>query len=330
MKYSQTFRVGALVTTAIAVASIYTLVFAREDTESSTKFVRFNEKKTGEATLDTAIVTYRNKDGVTVHLVGAVHIGERSYYDALEKAFDTYDAVLYELVKEKGVDVKELQGKRRKSTGGAFDAVTILQRWLTDTLKLEFQLDRIDYTRDNFIHADLDLETFVSLQNERGESLLVLMLRAMKHSLERRSRGEKVKDVTLVDLVRIFLSKDRTREMKLVMARQMQDIEAQIAGIEGPNGSVILTERNKAAMRVLKKSLGSGKKNIGIFYGAAHMPDLETRLRGLGFKKTGTAWHVAWDMTESTAPSIPKKAKKPKKAPADAKNRPPVKSKPSQ
>ena len=35
-----------------------------------------------------------------------------------------------------------------------------------------FQLDGIDYNAGNFVHADLDTETFHRMQEERGESIL--------------------------------------------------------------------------------------------------------------------------------------------------------------
>ena len=53
-----------------------------------------------------------------------------------------------------------------------------------------------------------------------------------------------------------------------------------------------------AAMKVLKEQLEAGKKNIGIFYGAAHLRDMEERLKAMKFEREGSEWRVAWDMTE--------------------------------
>src|SRR6476620_8096225 len=49
--------------------------------------------------MQTAIVRYVPKDGddrkgLVVDLIGAVHIGEKSYYDALNKEFEKYDVLL--------------------------------------------------------------------------------------------------------------------------------------------------------------------------------------------------------------------------------------------
>ena len=271
----------------LVAAGLWSLTADEQDakTEKPSDFLRFVENEDG-AQLRTSIVTYKRDDGVRVHLVGALHIAEKSYFKDLQKTFKDYDALLYELV-----------GDRPPPPGArSSNPLSMLQRWMKNTLELEFQLDAIDYRKKNFIHADMNVETYLRLSRERGESIFSLMLRAMQHELERQRRGEQVAQITIVDLVRVFLSKNRSNQMKLVFGRQFEHIEATLSGLEGKQGSVILTERNKVAMRVLKETLDDGKENIGIFYGAGHMPDLEKRLLKLGFKKTASEWRVAWNM----------------------------------
>ena len=52
-----------------------------------------------------------------------------------------------------------------------------------------------------------------------------------------------------------------------------------------------------------------GRKKLGIFYGAAHMPDMEKRLQKMGFAQVGKPrWLVAWDIgsrLERPDPKIP-------------------------
>ncbi len=69
--------------------------------------------------------------------------------------------------------------------------------------------------------------------------------------------------------------------------------------------SVIVTDRNRKAIQVLKRELAKDRKRLCIFYGAAHMPDLEQRLVDLGFTKKSQRWLTAWDV----------RAKKPAKSP---------------
>jgi len=70
-------------------------------------FLRFVDRGTTGSKLETADVAYRNADGATVHLVAAVHIGERDYFEGLNESFKLRDAVLYEMVKPKDMPAPE-------------------------------------------------------------------------------------------------------------------------------------------------------------------------------------------------------------------------------
>lgn len=260
---------------------------AELEKDQAPKFLRFVEDNEGGGRLETAIVSYQNPQGVKVHLVGAVHVGENKYYRDLNKTFATYDALLYEMVKPKDAG-PPLPGM------ASDNVVSIFQRLLKDVLELEYQLDGIDYTPRNFVHADLDAETFARMQEERGESIFTLMLRQILNEM---SNPQQMPQISLPELVVAFTAPDRARHFKLLLGRQFEDIESKVAGMEGPGGSVLLTERNKAAIRILQQTIGAGKKNIGLFYGAAHMKDLDQRLRTMGFTPVSTQWRTAWDMT---------------------------------
>ena len=104
-------------------------------------------------------------------------------------------------------------------------------------------------------------------------------------------------DKQLEDLVKVFTRPDSSRQMKLMLARNMAKMENDAMGLSGPEGTVIVTERNKAAIKALQKALKDGKKDVAIFYGAAHMPDMSERLVKLGFTPTKTDWRMAWDLT---------------------------------
>ncbi len=263
------------------------------------KFLRFIDDGDGGGRLEAAITTYE-KDGVKVHLVSAVHVGEKKYYDGLAKTFQGYDSLLYEMVKPKDAPVPGA-GARSESMVSAF------QRMLKDALELEFQLDAIDYTAKNFVHADLDAETFEKMQAERGESIFTLMLRQL---LDEMSKPQQAPEIELPELLMAFLSPDSARHFKLILAKQFQDIDAKVSGLEGPGGSVLVTERNNAAINVLKDSIAKGQKNIGIFYGAAHMSGMSKKIEEMGFKWVDTEWRVAWDMTPKEGDFIIKQVKK--------------------
>jgi hypothetical protein len=254
------------------------------------KFLRFVEERDG-GRLETAVATYKNDKGQVVHLVAAVHIADTGYFAALNKVFEGYDALLYEMVKPKDMGAPGAAGERANGVG----LVHIIQKGLKMFLDLDYQLDGIDYTKKNFVHADLTAEEFNRMQDERGESIFGLMLQQMMKELMKGDAGA-AQDIDPMALLGALSSEDSARQLKLLLARQFEHMDEMVAGLEGPNGSVLVTERNKAAIKVLKEQLAAGKKNLGIFYGAAHMKDMEQRLMDEGFKRTGVEWRVAWDM----------------------------------
>jgi hypothetical protein len=56
-------------------------------------------------------------------------------------------------------------------------------------------------------------------------------------------------------------------------------------------------------IEVLEQRLKAGDRKLGIFYGGAHMPDLEKRLlTQLGFKRLGHRWLTAWNIKKKAEP----------------------------
>jgi hypothetical protein len=256
-------------------------------------FMRFVDDNHGGGSLQTADVTFRNPAGVTVHLIAAVHIGEKSYYDGLNRDFKGYDAVLYELVNSKNA-APPAPGDAEKSS----NPISEFQIFLKKFLDLDFQLDDIDYTAPNFVHADLDRETFEKMQADRGESFEQIMLHQLIKALtDPPTTQPATADDSDVDLITVLTRPDAERQLKVVIARQLGQMDLSAMGLDGPGGSVLVTERNKAALSTLSDSITAGKKNLAIFYGAAHMPDMTKRLEALGFSPVSTQWNLAWDLT---------------------------------
>ena len=163
---------------------------------------------------------------------------------------------------------------------------------------MKFQLDHIDYTAPNFVHADMDMETFLRRQEEKGENLLSLIEKG--HAAQ-----EKAGDGGSFDFNQMFtlFGSDSTPDgNKLTLGRQFHHIEGLLGGMEGDEGSVLVGERNVAALEVMEEQIAAGKKKLGLFYGAAHLPDFDRRLREeYGFVRTGTGWLTAWDIDKAAA-----------------------------
>ena len=283
------------------------------------KFLRYvPDARSGGGELQTSIVTYRNADGVTVDLIGAVHIGDASYFEELNHRFDAYDAVLFEMVRPRAAAAADAEGGAAPKKPGAATAPNLrrprslgwigtLQRFMRDHLELEHQLEAIDYDQPNFVHADLDAETFLAMQEQRGESFMMLMIQAMLREMGKGPGAAGAGQVNPFELLAALQAPDRARQLKIVLAKQFEQMDETLDALEGPKGSVILTERNRAALRVLRNRIELGDDKLAIFYGAGHFKGMEKILaEEMGFKQAAEPqWITAWDLTKPTPTTRP-------------------------
>lgn len=232
---------------------------------------------------------------VQVDLVAAVHLGDAEYYEQLNERFKTYDAVLYELVIPEGTEIDENTfSKENRDERG--NILASLQQGMSKTLSLEHQLNCIDYTPKNFIHADLTMEEFVEKISERGD-LGQTFSRAMMHSV---TSGAQEKSAKVEGkLIASLFARNKSLTLKRAFAESMLDqMEESLWILGGDEGSAIISDRNAVAEKRLKEQLEQGKTKIAIFYGAAHLPELEKALqKDFQLKKTQTDWLIAWDLT---------------------------------
>jgi hypothetical protein len=286
--------VGADPATAPAVAKAAPESPANAEPEEA-KFIRLRrDDQKQPIAMETAVVRYTSPDrpGVAVDLVGAVHVGDKAYYDALNKLFEKYDVVLYELVAPEGTRVPK--GGRK---GPPTHPIGALQDGMSTVLELQHQLNCVDYTRANFIHADMSPDEFGKAMEQRGESFVQMFLRLMGQGMAQSATGGGNDAAILMAL----FSKDRATTLKVAMAQQFENLDGQLAVLDGPGGSTILTERNRKCFEVLDKQLASGKKAIAVFYGAAHLPDMQRRLEAdYGLKRTSEEWLPAWALRGSS------------------------------
>ncbi len=290
----------ALVTLATAEAPPMTAQpGAKSTAETESPFVRLLRDDAQEpVALQTSIIRYvkPQTDGQKFHvdLVGAVHVGEKSYYERLNKEFDKYDVVLYELVAPEGTKVPKGGGKRSGHPIGT------VQDGLKDLLGLEHQLSLVDYHKANFVHADMTPEKFSASMEKKNEGMWQMMWRAMGYSVARQNARDPA-GLQSWALLGAMMSRDG-QSMKREMAKQFEDVENMTGMFEGPEGSTILSERNKVALEVLQKQIAAGKQKLAVFYGAAHLPDMDARLhKEFGLVRKSVEWLTAWDLREKPA-----------------------------
>ena len=231
-------------------------------------------------------VPERANDRFSVDLVSAIHIGEPEYYAELNDRFRDYDTLLYELVAPQGTIVT--RDTERKGF------ISNAQMTMTRLLDLSFQLDEIDYTPANFVHADLSGDELSQSMADRNESLYTYFWRVFFASM--REYGKDPLGLRDWQLIAAILRDDDDGALKKMLAYELVDIE-RIQDVLGEDSdSAVIGARNERAIEVLHSELDSGAKRIGIFYGVGHMPDLEERLLKMGLVPKKTDWVDAWDL----------------------------------
>jgi hypothetical protein len=277
------------------------------------EFIRVEETETATH-LQTAVVRF-TKGEASVELVGAVHIADKKYYEALNQRFEGYEALLYEgiggdkpaaapaaaaeveeappeepvepeVAEEAPVDeipAAKVPAKKEK-LDGLHTAYESGAKWLG----LAYQMKEIDYRKANFVHADLSMAEFTALQKERGESLIGFV---MKTGLKKTDKP--VKEPSSLKLLVSLVRGDKDG-LKRELVHTLGAGDDQVAALAGDN--VIIGDRNAKCLEVLDREVLAGKKKLGIFYGAAHFPDMEKRLVEGGWTKTGEEWMTAWEI----------------------------------
>lgn len=262
------------------------------------------------ARLETAIARLRNADGVEVDLYGAVHIADRSYYDALDEFFTSYEAVLFELVVDGDSDLAPQlgtlsSGERAES---AFDGperlglnlLGIGQQMIGKLLHLTFQGEEIDYRAQNFVHADMTMQQFQAAQAEAQESLFSSVAEMERADSGLSPEEKKLQNQHLLSAtLQMFMG--NPQPVKRFLAAEMT---REFSAASGEGSETVLVEgRNRVALEVLDRQLEEGRRHLAIFYGAAHLEDMVDQLKQRGFEVESLDWLPAWTLDSSAAPA---------------------------
>jgi hypothetical protein len=266
------------------------------DSDDSPVFLRIKkDSDDSPSALQTSVSSYKIGSGpyagATVDLIGAVHVAERNYYAELNRRFKTYDALLYELVADPDVRIADMKKDR-----GVYNPLSAMQVGMRDVLNLTFQLDEVDYRAKNFVHADMTPEEFAADMARRKDGFLSMFARVLGSSIAAQGTPEMAGADAKV--LAALMSPNRSIALRQVMAEQFKSMDVQLSGLADSQGqSTLLTERNRKAMEVLLAQLKKGKRKLGIFYGAAHLQDMDTRLvKDFAATRGEVAWLDAWNL----------------------------------
>jgi hypothetical protein len=230
---------------------------------------------------------------VQVDLIGAVHIGEASYYQQLNQLFDQYDVLLYELVAPEGTVVSN-----RNQQGGG-NPISFLQDSMKNFLGMQSQLEKVNYDKPHFVRADMTPEQIWAKMRDRGDTPMTLALSALADALRQYNRAQLSSDNLAVADQQMYIMQllKNPGEAKRMLARQFATNGALDDAVGPALNQLLIVDRNAEAMRALQKQIAQGKRKIGIFYGAAHLPDMHRRLiNDFGMQKQQTEWITAWDL----------------------------------
>ena len=267
------------------------LALASLNAAEPTNFIRVDHDNT-HARLQTSITSYQ-KDDHNVTLVGAIHIGDKAYFDALNQEFTKYPVLLFELIggenAAKTLNAKPPQNDQPDERPA--EGLRGLYQSFATTMQLTQQMEHIDYTKDNFVHADLTTAEYQQLTAGKDDGILAFALENSMKSSELTGKPFGGMDMSIV--MQAILSGDGS-SLKLQYMTLMDQGDESAAALTGQN--LIITDRNEKCLQVLAKEQQKGAKNIAIFYGAAHFPDMEKRLLADGYTLQEHRWLTAWNV----------------------------------
>ncbi|KAJ3683379.1 hypothetical protein LUZ60_013606 [Juncus effusus] len=271
---------------------------------------------------------------IQVDLVSAVHIGDKTYFNTLQEKLSFYDCVLYEGISHKSEKSYSINGFIQRSVGKILsmdfqlDCLNYKGRnWYNADLDFE-TLSRLQEERgENMFsmardrvgsalksYSDSTTTQFDSIKSKLLKvSYLVPMPLALtllinftcsppentNENNNNNNEDENENDDFTPDFREFveFLELELRSGLKVVLARALTSTFAQEMNMENEENSVIIGERNKAALEELKRVIKRGERKIAILYGAGHMPDLGKRLmQDFNLVPCEINWVTAWEI----------------------------------
>jgi len=233
-----------------------------------------------------------------IWLMAVSHIGESNYYASVQADLNRQDLVLFEGVGGGEAMKRQSRLAKQAAAGNATEPsdqepqTASLQSAMAESLGLAFQLEAIDYDHPHFQNSDMSIaqlqavmmKTIAETADDTAESSgagveFLALMQAMD--------GSSWMGAILQMGVRLLGSSPKLQALtRLMMIEVLGQLEGDMAGMKGlpPNMQelirVLIQERNKVVMQDLQRTLKAPQlpASIAVFYGAAHMDDLEKRL----------------------------------------------------
>jgi len=289
-------------------------------------YVRIEETNTNQIQLQIAarefLPPHRNQP--VIWLTGVSHIGDSKYYARLQAHLDAQSLVLYEGVGAAQADPATVEApasntvSRDSSGPRAAPASTdrgSLQSAMAASLGLVFQLEAIDYSRDNFRNSDLSVNQLRDLMSESqtdsagpgpGESFEDLM---------QLMQGNSWFDALLQMALRLLGTNPKFQALgRLALIDLLGQIQGDPSRLQGlpPDMKqlleVLLQRLNDKVLSDLKSEVAKlGRHDsVAVFFGTGHMPDLEMKLRSqLKYRPERQIWFTVFQVDLAAAKISP-------------------------
>ncbi len=297
-------------------------------------FMRVTNGPTGAVELQVAVrkLVPTNGVGPVIWLSSASHIGETNYFALLQKHLDAQALVLFE-----GVQARSKAGTTNAVTAGksatnspveakgeaAAPAPaakpgerTSLQKDLAESLGLVFQLEAINYARTNFRNSDLSVAELRELMDKDDEPAAPDSPKEKRkneafETLLKAMEGNSLFGTLLKAGFKLVGGNPKLQAMtKLALIEALGGIRGDLSRMKSlPEDmqrlmEVLIQSRNDAVLKDLRAELKRAEPpaTISIFFGAAHMEDMERRVRReFGYRVESDLWLPAFTVDYTKA-----------------------------
>ncbi len=265
----------------------------------------------GNISYQNAVASYRKGD-VLVTLVGSTHVAEKACYDQVQKILEEHEAILFEFLGNPA-DLIERNPKAMRQ----LEQSSGMRKHFSEMLELTSQVEGIDYSDPRFIHADFSSKQYQEALAEFKKTP------AAKKGPDPARMAEVMKIVQQVSPETLAFLNNRGRKQPLEGAKRKKFLAEitrflshphLIRGLK-PESAVIIGARNKHCLEVLEKQIAKGRTRLAIYFGSAHLAEMEESLLKNGYAPEGERkWINVWTVAQPDQPAQPKaedKAKEP-------------------
>ena len=231
--------------------------------------------------------------GPAIWLVSASHIGDPAYYRELQARLSRPTLVLFE-----GIRPDADSPPRFVDTNSASSDLGTLQQTAARSLGLVFQLDAINYHCPNFRNSDLSVAELQQLLAQPAAGGTAAQ--GEFNSLVSAMQGDTLMGYLINTILRFIGSDTKLRaEARLVLIEMLGQLRGDLSQLQNLPPALqrllqtLIDSRNQKVLSDLKPALRRvpSHGSIALFYGTAHMDNLEQRLCAeLHYRSVADEW----------------------------------------